>query len=91
MDTARKPLWPKIVATVVLLPALYVASYGPAMAMIIAGILPECTVSPLVYAHAPLRLALDKAPPAIQRAHAAYWWWWVETGDELASRYLSGL
>jgi hypothetical protein len=31
MDTPRKPLWPKIVATVVLLtPILYVASFGPA-------------------------------------------------------------
>jgi hypothetical protein len=29
-DTPHKPLWPKIVATVVLLPVLYVASFGPA-------------------------------------------------------------
>jgi hypothetical protein len=31
MNTPRKPLWPKIVATVVVaLPVLYVASFGPA-------------------------------------------------------------
>jgi hypothetical protein len=30
MDEKRKPLWPKIVATVVALAVLYVASFGPA-------------------------------------------------------------
>jgi hypothetical protein len=29
MDEKRKPLWPKIVVTVLLLPVLYVASIGP--------------------------------------------------------------
>jgi hypothetical protein len=38
MNTPRKPLWPKIVATVVVfLPLLYAASYGPACCLVGRG------------------------------------------------------
>lgn len=41
MDEKRKPLWPKIVATVLLLPVLYVLSAGPVQGLYERGMIPK--------------------------------------------------
>jgi hypothetical protein len=41
MSDERKPVWPWIVALLIGLPVLYVASFGPACALVGQGVLPR--------------------------------------------------
>lgn len=75
----RKPLWPMIVATVVVVMAVvYPLSYGPAWWLRQKGLVPEFLDGPLDSIYGPLVQALWSAPKPIDDAFRWYvHLWWV--------------
>ena len=65
-DDRKKPLWPWIVALLISLPVLYVASFGPACWLVERGLLP---VRGTALGYKPVLAAAYRArPAAVQRA-----------------------
>jgi hypothetical protein len=72
MHTPRKPLWPKLVVTALLLAVLYVASAGPAEWLAEHELLPEAIYPPLEIAYVPLAWIYTHGPEPLRDAFHWY-------------------
>lgn len=79
MGTPRKPLWPKIVVTVVVAWGLYVASIGPMAALGTRGMLSERIVDAGFEVYRPLRWFCECSP--LPARDALYWYQSLWTPD----------
>jgi hypothetical protein len=73
MSDDRKALWPWIVALLIGLPVLYVASFGPAARLAEAGLISDDVLS-IIYT--PLGMAVSACPEWVGKALASYLDFW---------------
>ena len=82
MNGDRKTLgWPWIVALLVGLPVLYVASFGPARGAYVHRRMPEWTYTPSRYFYLPILWAMPRLPDSIVSPYIEYIGMWQHWCD----------
>jgi hypothetical protein len=83
MSEERKPLWPWIVALLIGLPVLYVASFGPAVSLTSRGLIP---FESLRYVYGPMVRCWPHCPRAL--SGTAHWCWNLSGANDIELGFL---